>query len=188
MIIAFVLWVLVGIGVGALVRNQVGAIVGVLVFTQFLEPVGRTAAGFVEGLSNVTRFLPGAASDALVGASLFNTATPGSTGGRPARVVGRRARAAGLRGRARAARAPAQLAPRRHLIPDRIGQRRRAVGQTAVAGFGLRARAFFAGGASVTGIVPVARSTTSAGASSSSTSRLSDCTSARPCRVVRITR
>jgi hypothetical protein len=79
MIIAFVLWVLIGVGVGALVRNQVGAIVGVLVFTQFLEPVGRAAASFVEGLSEVTRFLPGAASDALVGASVFNTATP-STG------------------------------------------------------------------------------------------------------------
>src|SRR5215207_9778892 len=77
MILAFVLWVLVGIGVGALVRNQVGAIVGVLVFTQFLEPVGRAAAGFVEGLTNVTRFLPGAASDALVGASLFSSAAPG---------------------------------------------------------------------------------------------------------------
>ena len=77
MILAFVLWVLIGIGVGALVRNQVGAIVGVLVFTPFLEPVGRTAAGFVEGLTNITRFLPGAASDALVGASLFSTAAPG---------------------------------------------------------------------------------------------------------------
>lgn len=77
MILAFVLWVLVGIGVGALVRNQVGAIVGVLVFTQFLEPVARTAAGFVEGLTDATRFLPGAASDALVGASLFTTAAPG---------------------------------------------------------------------------------------------------------------
>ena len=97
MILAFVLWVLVGIGVGALVRNQVGAIVGVLVFTQFLEPVGRTAAGFVEGLTEVTRFLPGAASDALVGASLFSTAAPGLPARRPAGVVGRRPRAARLR-------------------------------------------------------------------------------------------
>lgn len=72
MIIAFVLWVFIGIGVGALVRNQVGAIVGVLVFTQFLEPVGRAAASFVEGLSSVTQYLPGAASDALVGASVFS--------------------------------------------------------------------------------------------------------------------
>ena len=77
MILAFVLWVLIGIGVGALVRNQVAAIVGVLVFTQFLEPIGRTVAGFVEGLTGFTRFLPGAASDALVGASLFSTAAPG---------------------------------------------------------------------------------------------------------------
>jgi hypothetical protein len=83
MILAFVLWVLVGIGVGALVRNQVGAIVGVLVFTQFLEPVGRTAASFVDGLSELTRYLPGAASDALVGSSLFATATPGTTATEP---------------------------------------------------------------------------------------------------------
>ena len=81
MILAFVLWVLVGIGVGALVRNQVGAIVGVLVFTQFLEPVGRAAAAFVDGLSDATRFLPGAASDALVGASVFTAATPGAASG-----------------------------------------------------------------------------------------------------------
>ncbi len=77
MILAYVLWVLVGIGVGALIRNQVGAIVGVLVFTQFLEPVVRAGAAFVEGLADVTRYLPGAASDTLVGASLFASATPG---------------------------------------------------------------------------------------------------------------
>ncbi|WP_345800685.1 ABC transporter permease [Microbacterium sp. AZCO] len=80
MLLAYVLWVFVGIGIGALVRNQVGAIVGVLVFTQFLEPVARAAASFVEGLSDVTKYLPGAASDALVGASVFavSTATTGN--------------------------------------------------------------------------------------------------------------
>jgi ABC-2 type transport system permease protein len=72
MVLAYVLWALVGVGVGALVRNQVGAIVGVLVFTQFLEPVARAAASFVDGLSEVTQYLPGAASDALVGASVFS--------------------------------------------------------------------------------------------------------------------
>lgn len=77
MVIAYVLWVLIGIGVGVLVRNQVGAVVGVLVFTQFLEPVFRAVASFVEGLDQVTRFLPGAAGDALVGASVF-TSLPGS--------------------------------------------------------------------------------------------------------------
>ena len=79
MLIAFVLWVLIGIGVGALVRNQVGAVVGVLVFTQFLEPIGRVAGSFVDGLSDVVRFLPGAAGDALVGASVFTGIGP--TGG-----------------------------------------------------------------------------------------------------------
>jgi ABC-2 type transport system permease protein len=71
MLLAYVLWVLVGIGVGAIVRNQVAAIVIVLAFTQFLEPIGRTVATFVDGLDEVLRFLPGAASDALVGESLF---------------------------------------------------------------------------------------------------------------------
>ncbi|MGL4256992.1 MAG: ABC transporter permease [Microbacterium sp.] len=76
MLLAYVLWVLIGIGVGTLVRNQVAAIVGVLVFTQFLEPVGRAAAAFVDGLAEYTRYLPGAASDALAGASVFSMGVP----------------------------------------------------------------------------------------------------------------
>lgn len=76
MLLAYVLWVLIGIGVGALVRNQVGAIVGVLVFTQFLEPVGRAASAFVEGLGEFTQYLPGAASDALAGRSVFTMSVP----------------------------------------------------------------------------------------------------------------
>lgn len=73
--IALVIWVLIGIGVGSLVRNQVAAIVIVLAFTQFVEPIARTAAAFVDGISSVTQFLPGAASDALVGASIFSSMT-----------------------------------------------------------------------------------------------------------------
>jgi hypothetical protein len=79
MLLAYVLWVFVGVGIGALVRNQVGAIVGVLVFTQFIEPVARAAASFVEGLTEFVNYLPGAASDALVGASVFTGMTPGAT-------------------------------------------------------------------------------------------------------------
>lgn len=78
MLLAYVLWVFIGIGIGALVRNQVGAIVGVLVFTQFIEPVARAAASFVEGLQRVVGYLPGAASDALVGASVFTGMAPGA--------------------------------------------------------------------------------------------------------------
>lgn len=82
-ILALVLWSLIGVGIGTLVRNQVVAIVIVLAFTQFIEPIARAASSLVEGLSSVTNFLPGAASDALVGASIFTglagqTATVGT--------------------------------------------------------------------------------------------------------------
>lgn len=70
-VIAFVLWTLIGIGVGLVVRNQVAAIVIVLAFTQFIEPLLRIGGSFVAGISDAARFLPGAASDALVGSSLL---------------------------------------------------------------------------------------------------------------------
>ncbi|GAA3757217.1 ABC transporter permease [Microbacterium kribbense] len=79
-VIAFALWVLVGIGVGALVRNQVAAVVIVLAFTQFIEPLGRVAGSLVKGLGDVMQYLPGAASDALVGQSVF-TSFGGAGGG-----------------------------------------------------------------------------------------------------------
>lgn len=72
MLIASVLWVLIGIGVGSTVRNQVATVVIVLAFTQFVEPIGRALGGLVEGLSDVLRFLPGSASDALVGSSILS--------------------------------------------------------------------------------------------------------------------
>ncbi|MCH6231683.1 ABC transporter permease subunit [Microbacterium sp. CFH 31415] len=79
MLLAYVLWVLIGIGVGALVRNQVGAIVGVLVFTQFIEPIARLAATFIEQIGDYTQYLPGAASDALVGSSIFAMSMQGGS-------------------------------------------------------------------------------------------------------------
>lgn len=83
MVLAYILWVFVGIGVGTLVRNQVGAVVGVIVFTQFIEPVVRFAASLVEGLAEVVRYLPGAAGDALVGATLFSSALTGGAASEP---------------------------------------------------------------------------------------------------------
>ncbi|GAA3923162.1 ABC transporter permease subunit [Microbacterium invictum] len=82
-VIAYVLWVLIGIGVGALVRNQVAAVVGVIVFTQFIEPIVRTISTLVDGLSGVLSYLPGAASDALVGASIYTTLMTGDGDGLP---------------------------------------------------------------------------------------------------------
>lgn len=67
----FALWGAIGLGIGALVKNQLIAIIGIVVFTQFLEPVIRiVAAG-----SELTRFLPGAVSDAAAGGTLISMAT-----------------------------------------------------------------------------------------------------------------
>jgi ABC-2 type transport system permease protein len=71
-ILAMALWAAVGVGLGTLVTSQVAAIVIVLAFTQFVEPLLRLAASFIEATAGISRFLPGAASDALVGASFFS--------------------------------------------------------------------------------------------------------------------
>lgn len=70
-VLAMGLWAIVGVGLGALVPSQVASIVIVLAFTQFVEPLLRLAASFLDWTAQVAQFLPGAASDALVGASIF---------------------------------------------------------------------------------------------------------------------
>jgi len=79
-VLAMAVWGLVGVGVGVLLPSQIGSIVAILAFTQFVEPLLRTAAAFVEGLGEIGRFLPGSAGDALVGASFF-TMFAGASGG-----------------------------------------------------------------------------------------------------------
>ncbi len=76
-VLAMALWAAVGVGLGALVPSQVAALIIVIAFTQFLEPVLRLVSSFNDVTSNVARFLPGAASDALVGASFYSIAMPG---------------------------------------------------------------------------------------------------------------
>ena len=77
-ILAMALWGAIGVGLGALVPNQVAAIVIVIAFTQFVEPVLRLVATLNDATAAVGRFLPGAASDALVGASFYSVAAMGS--------------------------------------------------------------------------------------------------------------
>ena len=72
-LVAISLWALIGFGIGVLVRNQAFAIVLALVFTQFLEPVLRMGAQFWEWSAQVAKFLPGAATDAFVGASVMGS-------------------------------------------------------------------------------------------------------------------
>ncbi len=66
-------WAIIGFGIGVLVRNQAITIVIALVFTQFVEPTLRAASGFWEWSAHVAKFLPGAATDSFVGASVMNS-------------------------------------------------------------------------------------------------------------------
>lgn len=77
-ILAMALWGAIGVGLGALVPNQVAAIVIVIAFTQFVEPILRLAASFSDITARIGQYLPGAASDALVGASFYSIMSTGS--------------------------------------------------------------------------------------------------------------
>lgn len=77
-VLAMALWAIIGVALGVLVPNQVATIVIVLAFTQFVEPLLRVAAAFWDWTAAVGRFLPGAASDALVGSSFFTSFTGGA--------------------------------------------------------------------------------------------------------------
>lgn len=78
-VLAMALWAVVGVGLGTLIPNQVASIVVVLAFTQFVEPILRFGTSIWEWTANVGKFLPGAASDALVGSSVFTGLGMGTT-------------------------------------------------------------------------------------------------------------
>jgi len=80
-VLAGVLWALVGVGLGAALPNQVLSIVLLLVFTQFIEPMFRILASFVSWGPTAAQFLPGAAGDALIGASFFSAMGGGADSG-----------------------------------------------------------------------------------------------------------
>jgi ABC-2 type transport system permease protein len=61
---AAALWAAIGVGVGAVVRNQVPALIGLCVWLLFVETL---LLGDVANLSDVARFLPGAAAQGLSG-------------------------------------------------------------------------------------------------------------------------
>lgn len=72
-VLAMAIWAVIGVGLGALIPSQVAAIVIVLAFTQFVEPILRLVASFWDWTAGIGQFLPGAASDALVGSSIFTS-------------------------------------------------------------------------------------------------------------------
>lgn len=78
-VLAMALWAIIGVGVGSVLQNQIAAIVVVLAFTQFVEPILRFGTSIWEWTAAVGKFLPGAASDALVGSSIFTALGMGTT-------------------------------------------------------------------------------------------------------------
>ncbi|MDQ6846454.1 MAG: ABC transporter permease [Candidatus Dormibacteraeota bacterium] len=67
--VAAALWSVIGVGVGAVVRNQVGAVLGLVVWQLFIE---MTVIG---SLPAAGRFVPGASAGAMAGAILEQTST-----------------------------------------------------------------------------------------------------------------
>lgn len=77
-VVVTALWAVIGVAFGSVVTNQVAAIVVILAITQFVEPIARVALGAFDALDGVARFLPGAAADGIIGASLLGSMDGGS--------------------------------------------------------------------------------------------------------------
>jgi hypothetical protein len=73
-ILALALWAAVGVGFGAVLNQQVAAIIVLLVFTQFLEPMLRFLPIMLERSIPVLKYLPGAAGEGIAGDSLYTVA------------------------------------------------------------------------------------------------------------------
>jgi hypothetical protein len=70
-LLAMVLWTVLGVGLGVLLKNQVAAIIVVLAFVSFLEPVIRVIP-FATGFDMPwVSYLPGAAGEAISGVSMY---------------------------------------------------------------------------------------------------------------------
>lgn len=65
-------WAMVGVGFGTVLTNQVAAIVVLLAFTQFVEPILRLLLGSFEMTAEAAKWLPGAAGEAVTGGSLYS--------------------------------------------------------------------------------------------------------------------
>ena len=77
MVLAMVLWGLVGVGLGTLVTNQMVAIVTLLGITMFLEPTLRALPALIGHDVPVLAYLPGALGDGVTGVSLFSSLSEG---------------------------------------------------------------------------------------------------------------
>jgi len=70
-VLVMTIWAVLGTAIGSVLTNQVAAIIVILAFTQFVEPIARIALGAWDATSEVAKYLPGAAADAVLGSSFF---------------------------------------------------------------------------------------------------------------------
>lgn len=73
-VLVIALWAVVGVAFGSWISNQVAAIVVILAFTQFVEPIARLVLSQVDGLAKAASFLPGGAADSVLGGSFLDPA------------------------------------------------------------------------------------------------------------------
>lgn len=68
--IASSLWAAIGLGVGSLVRNQVGAIVGIFIWLQIIENL------LIDSVPDVSRYMPGSLAQAIAGSQIGALGSP----------------------------------------------------------------------------------------------------------------
>jgi ABC-2 type transport system permease protein len=72
--VAAALWGAIGVGIGALLRNQVPTLIAITAWLLFVEGL---LVGDVGGLGQIGRFLPGSAAAAVSGQELGTLLAPG---------------------------------------------------------------------------------------------------------------
>jgi ABC-2 type transport system permease protein len=70
-VLALTVWTGGGGGFGARLTNQVAVIVVTLAFTQFVEPILRIVLGLFDPSKGISKYLPGAAGEAITGSSFY---------------------------------------------------------------------------------------------------------------------
>ncbi|QZN84708.1 ABC transporter permease [Cellulomonas sp. C5510] len=77
-VLSLTIWCVLGVGLGFALPNQVVAIIVVLAFTQFVEPIARLVLNLNDATAGISRFMPGAAGEAISGGSFYSASGLGN--------------------------------------------------------------------------------------------------------------
>ncbi|MDR0991248.1 MAG: ABC transporter permease [Propionibacteriaceae bacterium] len=70
-VLALVIWTIVGVGAGVLLKNQIAAIIVILAIVQFIEPMLQMIPAITGTSLKFLGYLPGAAGEAIVGGGMM---------------------------------------------------------------------------------------------------------------------